>query len=133
VHVAYRQWLDDQVNAGQPFALSVLVAVAFVRLVTNRRIFAEATPLPLALAVVDSLVERSNCWLVGPGPRHWALVAELCRTSRATGGAVFDAQHAAVAMEHGCEWVTRDDDFAAYEGSGLRWRHLLLGDEHHPR
>jgi predicted nucleic acid-binding protein len=36
------------------------------------------------------------------------------------GGRVADACHAAVAIEHGCEWVTNDTDFARFQG--LRWR-----------
>ncbi len=35
VHEAYKRWLTDLVNGRQPFALSVLVAVGFVRIVTN--------------------------------------------------------------------------------------------------
>lgn len=126
VHPAYRAWLDDLVNGSQPFGLSVLVAVAFIRLVTNRRIFASPTPLPLALAVIEALVARSNCRVLAPGPQHLTLVAALCRAAGTEGASVADAQHAAVAIEHGCEWVTRDDDFAAFEDCGLRWRHLAL-------
>ena len=34
-------------------------------------------------------------------------------------------QHAAVAMEHGCQWVTRDDGFAVFGAHGLEWEHLM--------
>jgi toxin-antitoxin system PIN domain toxin len=122
----YRRWLDDVVAGPAPFALSVLVAVAFLRVVTNRRIYDPPTPLPLALAAIDALTARSNCQLVLPGPRHWDLVAALCRRVRASGAQVADAQHAALAIESGCEWVTRDADFAPFEEHGLRWRHLVL-------
>lgn len=126
-HSAYRSWLDALVSGPHPFALSGLVAVAFVRIVTNRRIFEEPTPLPVALAAIDAIVARSTCRLLEPGPRHWELVAELCRKANVSGGAVSDAQHAAVAIENGCEWVTRDSDFRAFEPHGLRWQHLVLG------
>ena len=36
---------------------------------------------------------------------------------------VTDAYLAALAIEHGCEFVTTDSDFARFEG--LRWRHPL--------
>jgi predicted nucleic acid-binding protein len=36
---------------------------------------------------------------------------------------VADAQHAAVAVEHGCTMVTTDSDFDRFPG--LRWQHPL--------
>ena len=34
-----------------------------------------------------------------------------------------DAYHAALAIEHGAEWITTDRDYARF--TGLRWRHPL--------
>ena len=42
-----------------------------------------------------------------------------------TGGVMSDVAHAAVAIERGCEWVSRDGDFTAFENHGFRWRRLL--------
>jgi predicted nucleic acid-binding protein len=36
---------------------------------------------------------------------------------------ISDAYHAALAIEHGCEWITADRHFARF--AGLRWRHPL--------
>lgn len=105
-----------------PFALSALVAVAFVRLVTSRRVFPDPTPLPQALAAVDALAESPLCRWVAPGPAHWDIVTRLCRATRATGKLVADAQHAAVAIEHGCTLLSRDADFARFAPHGLSWR-----------
>jgi hypothetical protein len=35
-HEAYAEWLKSLVDGAEPFALSVLVAVGFVKIVTNR-------------------------------------------------------------------------------------------------
>ena len=43
-HEAYAKWLKSLVDGAEPFALSVLVAVGFVRIVTNRRIYEDPTP-----------------------------------------------------------------------------------------
>jgi len=115
------QWLETVANDVQPFAVSSLVATAFVRIVTNRRIFAAPTPAPIAIAAIDALVALPTFRWIGPGPRHWELVSELCRKVGATGKQVADAQYAAVALEHGCEWVTFDRDFAIFQSTGLRW------------
>lgn len=121
-HEAAGAWLDATVNGPEPFALSALVVVGFVRVVTNRRIYNEPTPMPVALAAVDATLLRPNCHLCLPGPRHWSLVSQLCRVAQATGKLVADAQHAAMAIEHGCEWISRDRDFARFEAAGLRWK-----------
>jgi toxin-antitoxin system PIN domain toxin len=127
VHPAYRRWVEDLVNGKEVFGLSVLVAVAFVRIVTNRRIYSDPTPLPTALASVEDIVSHPNCRLVAPTLEHWHRCAELCRATSATGKVVVDAQHAALAIAEGCTWVTRDRDFAKFQAHGLRWQHLELG------
>jgi len=124
VHEAARAWVDAAVNGSEPFALSALVIVGFVRIVTNPRIYKEPTPTPVALAAVDAMLVRPNCRLCLPGTRHWQLVSHLCRETQAAGKLVADAQHAAMAIEHGCEWISRDRDFARFESGGLRWKHF---------
>jgi toxin-antitoxin system PIN domain toxin len=129
VHRHYRKWLDDLVSGHEPFALSTLVAVGFVRIATNPRIYPTPTPVGLAVATIEALVAHPGCRLISPGQAHWPLVASLCRDEGATGKSVGDAQHAAVAIEHGCTWVTRDGDFAKFVRRGLRWSHLVLGGD----
>ena len=60
---------------------------------------------------------------VAPGPRHWEVFTDLVQRAGCRGGLVSDAYHAAVAIEHGCEWITTDRDYARFPG--LRWRHPL--------
>lgn len=124
VHDAYREWLEKLVNGPAPFALSVLVAVGFVRVVTQRRIYKTPTPIDVALAVVDGLAGHPRCRMIAPDAQHWSDVAALCRRASATGKLVADAQHAALAIATGCTWVTHDRDFAKFEPHGLRWQHL---------
>lgn len=123
-HPFYKQWMEGAVDAAEPFALSVLVAVGFVRIVTNPRMYTDPTPVSLALGIIDTLVSRQSCRLVSPGPRHWPLTRDLCAGAQASGKLVADAQHAALAIEHGCTWVTRDRDFHRFTPFGLRFLHL---------
>lgn len=127
VHEPYAGWLQAVIDGPEPFALSVLVAVGFLRIVTNGRIYRDPTPISGALAVVEQLVAHPRCRVVAPGASHLGDVARLCRAMAATGKQVADAQHAAVAIANGSTWVTRDRDFARFEPHGLRWRHLDLG------
>ena len=126
-HARFAAWITNLATGVEPFALSLLALDGFVRVVTNPRIFRRASTLDEALAFTDELVRRPQARLVGPGPGHWQLVTELCRAVGATGKLVADAQHAAVAIEHGCTWVTTDSDFARF--STLRWRHPLAATE----
>ncbi len=120
-HERYAAWLRALTAADEPFALSDVVLAGFLRIVTNPHIFDPATPMDIALAFCERLVEWPRASLVTPGRRHWEIFAGLCRDIR--GPLVSDAYVAALAIEHGCELVTTDSDFARF--SGLRWRHPL--------
>lgn len=122
-HDAYARWLRDTVTAPEPFGLSELVCAAFIRIVTNPRAFNPTTHRSDASAFLGQLRRRSNCVVLRPGPRNWELFQRLCESSDARGKLVSDAYHAALALEHGCEWVTNDADFARF--ADLRWRHPL--------
>jgi uncharacterized protein len=122
-HSRFAAWLSAVATGPEPFALSVLALVGLVRIVTNPRIFKRPSTLAEALDFTTELVQRPNARLVTPGPLHWELVSELCRRAGATGKLVADAQHAAVAIEHGCTLVTTDGDFARFRR--LRWHHPL--------
>ncbi len=122
-HPRYAEWLTRLATGPEPFALSVLVLVGFVRIVTNARIFGPPSTLDQAFAFLAELTERPNARVVGPGPDHLAVLERVCRGSAATGKLVADAQHAAVAIEHGCTLVSTDADFDRFPD--LRWLHPL--------
>lgn len=122
-HVAYARWLTSTVNNPEPFGLSEQVLSSLVRIVTNPRAFAEPTPLETALAFCRSLLDRPNAVRLRPGPRHFDIFVDLCRKANAPSKLVADAYLAALAIEHGCEWISTDSDFGRFPG--LRWRHPL--------
>ncbi len=122
-HGRFADWITRLATGPEPFALSVLALAGLVRVVTNPRIFRRPSTLEEALAFTGELIRRPTASLIGPGPRHWDLVADLCRAANATGKLVADAQHAAVAIEHGCTLITTDSDFGRFPN--LRWRHPL--------
>jgi len=124
-HAAYAKWLKALVTAQEPFAASELVMSGFLRLVTNPRVFVVPTPPAKAMDFLDQLTGHPGCRLVRPGPRHWEIFRGLCAKTQACGAFVADLYHATVAIEHGCEWVSSDGDFARVPG--LRWRHPLAG------
>lgn len=124
-HSRFADWLRALAGGPEPFGLSELAASAFVRIVTHPKIWSEPTTTEDALQFIDNLRARSNARLLSPGVRNWELFSKLCRAARARGKLVADAYHAALAIEHGCEFVTCDGDFARF--AGLRQRHPLAG------
>ena len=123
-HSAYRDWLDTEVNAEAAFGLSDLVLSGFIRIVTHPRVFQAPTALHDALAFASQLRNQPNRIGVAPGARHWEIFAGLCVSAGAKGNLVPDAYFAALAIEHGCQWITTDRDYSRFVG--LDWRHPLV-------
>jgi len=119
-HQRYKQWLEDLVTGDEAYGLSELVLSGFLRIVTHPRIFDPPTPMADALAFVENLHSQPNCVVIVPGARHWDIFRRLCQTSGARGNLVPDAYLAALAIESGSEWITRDADYSRF--AGLRWR-----------
>ena len=120
-HPFFRNRLESFIAGGAPFGLTPLVAGGFIRIVTHPSFPNGPTPLPQALAVIDSLASHTNAHWIHPGRRHWELLGHLCRATQATGKRVADAQHAAIAIEHAANWISRDSDFERFTGHGLVW------------
>lgn len=122
-HQGYAAFLREVAEGPSAFGISELVLSGFVRIVTNPEIFKQPTPTHLALDFCDSLRSRPQAVLIRPGERNWEIFQELCRALPAHGKLVADAWHAALAIEHGCEWISTDGDFARFPY--LNWSHPL--------
>lgn len=122
-HAKYAEWIIQLATGPEPFALSVLALCGLVRVVTNPRIFKRPSTPDEVFSFTAELLQRPNARVVAPGPDHFAILEQLCRESDAAGKLVADAQHAAVAIEHGCTMVSTDSDFDRFPG--LRWQHPL--------
>jgi len=122
-HADYQVWLERLVGGQEAFGLSELVVSGFLRVVTHPRAYRPPSRLDDALKAAQRIRARPNCIALRPGARHWDIFAGLCRAVGAKGNIVPDAYHAALAIEHGCEWITTDRDYSRFPG--LRWRHPL--------
>lgn len=119
-HTADRAWVGRALVGDEPFGVSEHVLASFLRVVTHRGIFREPTPLDRALAFTEEVLAAPSVVRVRPGPRHWGLFTELCQVVGARGNATPDAFLAALAIEQGATFVTRDRGFARFPG--LRWQ-----------
>lgn len=122
-HRRYVEVLRGLVDSEEPFGLSQLVLSGFLRVSTIPGVLLAPSPMEVALEFVEELTSRPNARLLRPGLEHWKIFTRLLRQGRATGKLVADAYHAALAIEHGCEWLSADGDFTRFRG--LRVRHPL--------
>lgn len=117
------KWLAEALSGDEPFGVGELVLSAFLRIVTNHRVYREPTPPALALEFCDEVLAAPAAIPVRAGVRHWSIFSALCSRVGARGNVVPDAFHAALAIENGATWITTDGGFARFPG--LRWRRLL--------
>ncbi|PZG32527.1 VapC toxin family PIN domain ribonuclease [Spongiactinospora gelatinilytica] len=122
-HAEFRAFVEEMVNGEETYAISDLVVNSFLRIVTDQRIYKDPDPIGDALKFAAVVRNQPRAVVVAPGRRHWEIFERLCRETDASGKAVPDAYLAALAIEHGCEFVTCDADFAQFKG--LRMRHPL--------
>ena len=122
-HLSWLGWLESEINSDSAFGLSDLVVSGFIRIVTHPRVFRAPSTLSEAMTFAEQVRERPNCMPVAPEPGHWGIFRRLCESAGVRGNLVPDAYLAAMAIEHGCEWITSDRDFSRF--AGLRWRHPL--------
>jgi toxin-antitoxin system PIN domain toxin len=119
-HERLEPWFDDLTAGDDPFWVPDVVWSGFVRLSTNRRIFPVPTPVDDVFGFLRAVRSLPNHMSLVPTDRHLELFESLCRDAEATGDLVPDAYLAALALDHGCELVSFDRDFARFPG--LRWR-----------
>ncbi|WP_084959355.1 type II toxin-antitoxin system VapC family toxin [Thermoactinospora rubra] len=122
-HARCREIVTEMVTGDRAYAVSDFALNGFVRLVTNPRVYRNPDPLEAALKFAATVRNQRHAVVVHATERHWGIFTRLCREVNAKGNLVPDAYLAALAIEHGCEFVTLDKDFARFEG--LRWRHPL--------
>ena len=114
-----RPWLEAVLHGDSPFGMSPQVLSSAVRILTNPRVFSNPHPLAKVLDYCNEVFSAPNCHVILPGLRHWQIFSDLCTQADAKGPLIYDAWFAALAIEHGCEWITLDRDFARFPK--LRW------------
>jgi toxin-antitoxin system PIN domain toxin len=122
-HAEYAQVVTRLAEGPEPYGLSELALSGFLRVATAPGVLDPPAPLETALEFVDSLADRPNARLLRPGLEHFHIFLRLLGEAGCRGKVVADAYHAALAIEHGCEWLSADADFMRFKD--LRVRHPL--------
>lgn len=122
-HEAARRWLDEHLNGPARVGLPWPSLLAFLRLVSNHRIFTEPVPVSRAWRQVTEWLDLETVWVPVPGTRHRELMADLLTQIGETPALVPDAHLAALAIEHGLTLCSTDGDFGRFPS--LRWQNPL--------
>jgi uncharacterized protein len=114
-HKAALRRLRELAEGAAPWGLPVFCLGEFLRVVTHPRVFQPCSTLEQALSAVQSLLSSPTVRILSPGPRYPQLFDEAARAADARGNLAFDAQIAAVCVEHGAEsLLTLDRDFSRF-------------------
>lgn len=118
-HAVARAWLEDALSGIETVGFAWNALLGFVRLVTNPRVF--TTPL-----TVEGALDRVEAWLaqpcatvLGPTRRHAAVLRDLLGPLGTAGNLTSDAHLAALAIEHGAQVCSTDNDFERFGGIEL--------------
>jgi hypothetical protein len=109
-HKAAYNWLTDSIAAchqGATLRLMPLVVANFLRLVTNRKIFIQPTPVEEAVKFLDALFSVQGVEMPSLSA-EWPILRQLCLEKKLTANAIPDAWLAAAVTELGEHLVTFD-------------------------
>jgi uncharacterized protein len=122
-HERARPWLEERLSGVEAFGFAWATLLAFVRLVTNPRVFESPLRVAQALDVVEAWLAAPCATVLHPGPRHAVLLRQLLEPLGTAGNLTTDAHLAALAVEHDAELCSADADFSRFPG--LRWSNPL--------
>lgn len=117
-------WLEGVLHGTDRVGLPWESTLAFVRIVTNRRLYADPPGIPEAWAQVRRWLSSPVAWVPGPMQDHAARLDRLLATPGLKHDDVRDAHLAAIAIGHGLEIQSHDTGFARFDG--LRWADPLV-------
>jgi uncharacterized protein len=122
-HDAARAWLEERLNGHARVGLPWPSLLAFVRLVTNPRVFKNPMQTKEAWQQVQEWLGLPKTWIPTPTVRHPEILGRLLTSINATGNLVPDAHLAALSVEHGLVVCSSDSDFARFPD--VRWENPL--------
>lgn len=118
-HGEAKEWLERAMAGDEPIGLSWVVALAFIRIATSKRVFLVPMTGEEAIETVGTWMERDIVEVLHPGERHLAFLGEQMKAGNADGPLTMDAHLAALAQEYGASICSFDSDFKKFPGVRL--------------
>lgn len=115
LHTTALRAVRQLAEGDEAWAIPIFCVGEFLRVVSHDRLFDPPTPASDAVESMASLLASPSARLLVPGDRYLSLLRSLIAESKVQGNLVFDAQIAAVCLEHGATTLlTEDRDFARF-------------------
>jgi toxin-antitoxin system PIN domain toxin len=122
-HDKAQSWLDSVFNGNARVGLPWHSVLAFLRIVTNPRIFQAPETMSDAWQQVEAWLDCEVAWIPEPTERHREVLGSLLGASGMQANLVPDAHLASLAIEHGLILCSTDGDFGRFQS--LRWQNPL--------
>ncbi len=119
--------LSESLAARTAFVFSPGVAAAFIRIVTNPKIFMQPSSLEDAWTFIEYLDTHPSAVHAEVDTMAFGIFKHLCLVSEVTGNGVPDALLAALALRHDAVLLSADRDFRRF--AGLRFELVTGGEE----
>lgn len=118
-HRTARRWWEGLLSGDRPVGIAPVVLFGFLRLSTNRRVFAKPLSVPDAIGRVRMWFDQPHTTCLVPGSQHLEIALRLLAQLGTGSNLTTDVQIAAHALEHNGEVHSNDGDFSRFQG--LRW------------
>lgn len=119
-HVEAKEWLEEAFTGNETIAFTWIVLLAFTRISTRPGIFHKPLSLDEAFDFVDEWLSQPCSILLNPDEKHAPILRELLVPLGSAGNLTSDAHLAAIAIQHGAELYSYDNDFSRFPK--LRWK-----------
>jgi toxin-antitoxin system PIN domain toxin len=128
-HHRAKMWLEEQLNGSVRIGIPWQASLAFLRLATNARVFAQPLAIAAAWNQLMEWLDHPRVWIPEATDEH-ASVLGLLLDGSVTGNLIADAHLAALAIEHGLTVCSADTDFARF--AGVSWVNPMTIDSSSP-
>jgi len=122
-HSAARSWWNEQLSKVDTVGLAWAVILSVVRITTNPRIVLRPLTTEDVMREVESWLAQPCVKIFHPGDGHWGIFRDLLKPVSFRPNLVMDVHLAALAIEHGGELCSADEDFKKFPG--LSWSNSL--------
>jgi len=118
-HEPALRWVTEALNGDTRVGLPWPTLLAFVRIRTHPRAYADPLSPDDAWSCVEDWLAAPATWVPAPTALHGEVLGRLVRRHQLRSNAVPDAHLAALAIEHGIAVCSADTDFARFDE--VRW------------
>ena len=122
-HNAARRWWQELLDGEETVGTPLAVSIGFVRLTTNPSVLSPPMTSAHVIAIVKMWFQCPQVIQLDAGDNHFNHLEQCLIAAGRAGRLVTDAHLAALALDHGAEIHSADQDFRVF--SDVRWRNPL--------